>query len=94
VRERLKDMGWSQQDLAQAVGCTQAAVAAVLKPNGLKQSALVPRISKAVGLKKPTEYAVEVVDPDRAELAELLDTLSDEAVRQLLGTARLLTRNK
>lgn len=93
VRDELKAREWSQNDLAQMVGCTQPAIASVLKA-GAKQSALVPRINRALGWKKPAEPGMEITDPERAELADLLDKLADEDVTALLATARRLTRDK
>lgn len=89
----MKQLGMTQADLAAIVKCTQPAIASVLR-RGAKQSALVPAISRAVGLKKPVEPSVESTDPVRAELAELLDVMSDEAASVLLANARLLTGSK
>ena len=93
VRVRLKAKGMTQLDLAKIVGCTQPAIAAVLR-EGAKQSALVPAISKALGMRKPADPSIENVDPVRAELAELLEEMSDEAAQAMLVNARLLTGSK
>jgi transcriptional regulator with XRE-family HTH domain len=93
VRARLKQRGMSQADLAKLCSCTQPAINAVLRP-GAKQSALVPAISKALGMRKPADPSVETTDPVRAELAELLDEMSDEAAAVMLANARLLTGSK
>lgn len=89
----MKQKGMTQQDLAKIVGCTQPAITALLRP-GAKQSALVPAVSKAVGIRKPADPGIDSVDPERAELAELLEIMSDEGVKALLASARLLTNSK
>ena len=93
VRARLKARGMTQLDLAKIVGCTQPAIAAVLR-EGAKQSALVPAISKALAMRKPADPSIETVDPVRAELADLLEEMSDEAAKVMLANARLLTGSK
>lgn len=93
IRARLEEMGWSQQDLANAVGCTQPAIAWVLRPQA-KQSSLVPKIHKALGLVKAVPPATENVDPVRAELADLLEQLTDEELAHIVSTVRLITRSK
>jgi transcriptional regulator with XRE-family HTH domain len=87
VREEMRAQNISQTDLAKTIGCSQAAIASLLR-DGAKQSALVPAINKALGLKRPADPSVEVTDPERAELAAILDELSDEDVARLLDTAR------
>jgi hypothetical protein len=89
----MKQLGMSQADLAAIVGCSQPAITALLR-RGAKQSALVPAISKAVGLKKPADPSVDTIDPVRAELTELLELMSDEAAAAMLANARLLTGRK
>lgn len=89
----MKELDWSQYDLAKAVGCTQPAIAWVLRPQA-KQSSLVPRIHKALGLTKAEPPSTEAVDPLRAELYEILGGLSDEELQHMVTTARLITRTK
>ncbi len=87
VKAEMKSRGWGQRYLATLVGCTQPAISAALR-DGASHSALVPAINKALNLKKPADPSIERTDPDRAELAELLDQLSDDDVAHLLATAR------
>jgi transcriptional regulator with XRE-family HTH domain len=89
----MKQLGMSQHQLAAIVGCTQPAIAALLR-SGAKQSALVPKISKAVGLRKPVDPSSDTIDPVRSELVDLLDVMSDDAAMALLVNARLLTGTK
>jgi transcriptional regulator with XRE-family HTH domain len=93
VRARMEELGWSQYDLAKAVGCTQPAIAWVLRPQA-KQTSLVPRIHKALGLTKPEPPSTEAVAPLRAELYEMLEGLTDEELEHIVATARLISRTK
>jgi transcriptional regulator with XRE-family HTH domain len=93
IRARLDDLGWSQHDLAKAVGCTQPAIAWVLRPQA-KQSSLVPKIHKALGLTKVAAPSTAEVSPVRAELADLLESLTDEELAHIVATARLVARSK
>lgn len=93
VRARMLELDWSQYDLAKAVGCTQPAIAWVLRPEA-KHSALVPKIHKALGLAKPATPTVSAVDPERAELYEMLEKLSEDEISHIIATVKLLTRTK
>lgn len=87
------ELEWSQYDLAKAVGCTQPAIAWVLRPQA-KQSSLVPKIHKALGLAKVSAPSTEPVSERRAVLDELLENLDDEQYDHIIATAKLITKNK
>ncbi len=89
----MAELDWSQRDLAKAVGCSQPAIAWVFRPTA-KQSSLVPRIHKALGLAKPTPPSTSAVDPLRAEIDEMLENASDEVLRHILATVKLITTSK
>ena len=93
VRSKMAELGWSQYELARAVGCTQPAIAWVLGPQA-KQSSLVPRIHKALGLAPVSAPATHAVSPNRVELAGLLEDMDDEGIAHIIATARLITRSK
>jgi transcriptional regulator with XRE-family HTH domain len=93
IRARMAELDWSQYDLAKAVGCSQPAIAWLMRPQ-TKQSALVPKIHKALGLTKPVPPATGSVDPARAELDDMLEQLTDEELAHIVSTVRLLTRTK
>jgi predicted transcriptional regulator len=89
----MEELDWSQRDLAKAVGCSQPAIAWVFRPTS-KQSALVPKIHKALGLTRPTPPATGAVDPLRAELDEMLESASDDVLRHIVATVKLITGTK
>lgn len=89
----MAELDWSQRDLAKAVGCSQPAIAWVFRPTS-KQSSLVPRIHKALGLAKPTPPTTQAVDPLRAELDEMLENASDDVLRHIVATVKLITGPK
>lgn len=91
IRARMAELDWSQRDLAKAVGCTQPAIAWVFRPQA-KQSSLVPKIHKALGLMKLLPPSTESVAPLRAELYEMLENAPDEVLEHIVATVRLITR--
>lgn len=91
VQKRLKDRSMSQAELARLIGVKPPSITAMLKP-GAKQSRLVPRVQKVLGMGRPELPASSVVDDKRTRLAEAFEKLSPEEVEAVISLAESLAK--
>ena len=94
VSERMKERGISRSDLARLVGADPASIT-VLFRDSTKQSRLVPKIHKALGMADTTAPVVAIARDDAfRRLEKIWRDLSEKERAHLIATGELLASKK